>query len=305
MSSASAPVPGLDDGVPLALQDLARQGPHHLVVLREQDRLRAPATAAGRRRRHGLGRLEDARQIDLEGGAEAGLGVDGDGAVALLHDPVDGGQAEPGALARRLRGEEGLEDPGPDLLGHPDAGVAHREHHVGAGGDVGMEPRVVFVQLHVLGLDRELPALGHGVPSVHDEIEEDLLHLRRVGLDAAQAAGRRRDEVDVLADEASEHGLDLADDGVQIQDLRSEHLLPAEGEELAREVGRVLGGLLDEADPPVQGIARREPTVEEVGMAPDHGEEIVEVVRQPAGQASDALHLLGPAGTAPPAAGAR
>ena len=47
-----------------------------------------------------------------------------DVAAALLHDAVDGGEAEPGALPRLLGGEERLEDAG--LVGHvhADAGVA-------------------------------------------------------------------------------------------------------------------------------------------------------------------------------------
>ena len=44
-----------------------------------------------------------------------------------------------------------------------------------------------------------------------------------------------RDELDVLADEAAQHAVHVADDLVEVEDLRLQHLLAAEGEQLARE----------------------------------------------------------------------
>src|SRR5947209_15873130 len=55
------------------------------------------------------------RQPHLEAGV-AGLRRDADvAAMAIDHDPVRDVQAQPGALADRLRGEERLEDPLPQL----------------------------------------------------------------------------------------------------------------------------------------------------------------------------------------------
>ena len=59
-------------------------------------------------------------------------------AAVLRDDAVDGGEAEPGALARLLRREEGVEDPRAHLRAHAGAGVAHGEQRVAARGD----PRV-------------------------------------------------------------------------------------------------------------------------------------------------------------------
>src|SRR3972149_585884 len=71
-----------------------------------------------RRRRAGPGPTGP-RQVDLEGRAVAGLAVDPDVALALLHDAVDGREAEAGALRLALRREEGLEDARLRLGVHP------------------------------------------------------------------------------------------------------------------------------------------------------------------------------------------
>jgi hypothetical protein len=112
-----------------------------------------------------------------------------------------------------------------------------------------VEPGIVFVELDVLGLDRQLPAPGYRIPGVHGEVQEDLLDLRRVRLHPPQAPGGLRGEVDVLPDETAQHRLDLDYDRVEVEDLRREHLLAAEGEELLGEVGGMVGRLLDQSDP--------------------------------------------------------
>src|SRR6188768_4090913 len=65
-----------------------------------------------------VARALDARQEDLEGGAAARRAVDGDVAAALLDDAVHHRQAEAGALAALLGGEERLEDAAADCIVH-------------------------------------------------------------------------------------------------------------------------------------------------------------------------------------------
>src|SRR4029450_3057399 len=52
-----------------------------------------------------------ARQLDDEGGALSELAVHVDGAAVVEHDAARDGEPEASALAARLGGEEGLEDP--------------------------------------------------------------------------------------------------------------------------------------------------------------------------------------------------
>ena len=71
-----------------------------------------------------------ARQINFEGGAGIQFAVNADVAAALADDAVAGGQAEAGALAEALGGEERLEQMRLDVLGHAHAVVADGEHDV-------------------------------------------------------------------------------------------------------------------------------------------------------------------------------
>ena len=53
--------------------------------------------------------------------------------------------------------------------------------------------------------------------------------------------GARHDrQLDVLADQAPQHLLHVGHDGVQVEDARLQHLLAAEGQELAGQVGGAL-----------------------------------------------------------------
>ncbi|MBM3221259.1 MAG: hypothetical protein FJZ38_21730 [Candidatus Rokubacteria bacterium] len=149
-----------------------------------------------------------------------------------------------------------------------------------------------LVELDVGRLDRELAAVRHRVARVHRQVEHDLRDLRRVRLDAAEPRRCLDDERDVLADQAPEHRLDPGHRRVEIEDLGREHLLSAEREQLPRQVAGVARGLVDDAHPAEQGLVALEIRFEQLPVARDHREQTVEVVRDAAGQPSDALHLL-------------
>ena len=104
---------GLEHGVPVATEHGARQPANAVLVLDEEDGLRSGEAAdlGGRRavrrraeRGVGLGNEHEERRSFADRAAHR------DVTAALLHDPVDGREAQPRALVLRLRGEEGLED---------------------------------------------------------------------------------------------------------------------------------------------------------------------------------------------------
>ena len=86
-------------------------GAHVRIVLDHQNGF---ALAAPLRRllggRNGGDRRAAARHIDRDGGAAADFARDRDRAAGLLREAIDLRQAEPGAFAGRLGGEERLED---------------------------------------------------------------------------------------------------------------------------------------------------------------------------------------------------
>jgi hypothetical protein len=111
---------------------------------------------------------------DPDAGSGAGLADDGDATPALLGDSAHHGQAEAGALALGLRGEEWFEEVVHGLPAHAGAGVAHCEDHVGSRGHM-QGARLAPRQLRIAGLPRYRPldrfiAANNALPWVQLEI---------------------------------------------------------------------------------------------------------------------------------------
>ncbi len=98
--------------------------------------------------------------------------------------------------------------------------------------------------------------------------------------------------VDVLADDPPQHRAQLRHDRVEVHDPRLEHLLPAEGQELAGERRRAVRGAVDlqHVEPALVVVADR--PQQQLGVPDDGREEVVEVVGDAAGELADRLHLL-------------
>src|SRR5438128_8728510 len=109
------------------------------------------------------------------------------------------------------------------------------EHDVPPRSQAFVRLRQIFVDIDIRRLDRQLAAVGHRVSGVDDEVDEHLLDLARIGLDAAESTAEDGDHLDVLADQAAEHLVHLADDVVEPEDARLQELLAAEREQLPRE----------------------------------------------------------------------
>src|SRR5262249_33953467 len=88
-------------------------------------------------------RLTRARQIQLDRGAVSLLAVDIDVSTRLLDETVD--HPEAGALADPLGGKERIEDLVADARGNAAAGIAHRDHHIVAGTNLGVGTAVRFI----------------------------------------------------------------------------------------------------------------------------------------------------------------
>ncbi len=108
-----------------------------------------------------------------------------------------------------------------------------------------------------------------------------------------QAPGARIGvNLDPLADRSVEQVDHAADQRVDVDHLGLQRLASGEGEQLAgqrRGARRGLDHRLGEADPLVLGEAR---PAQHVGRALDHGQEIVEIVSDAAGQLAERLHLV-------------
>ena len=238
-----------------------------------------------------LARGRDPRQIDFENCSLARPAVNPDVAIILFDDAIYGGKPETGTFGS-FRGEERLEDLRLRFCIHAQTSVTNGQHHELTGFHGRMHAGIAVVERDVAGFDGELAALGHGISRVDREIHDDLPDLAGIGLHGAEIRSRNHGQINVFSNHASEHLGVFSHHGVQVHDLGCNHLLAAEGEELAGECGCTLGGasnLLNQAAKlGVMGGALGE----KFAVAGDHHEQIVEVMRNAAGQPAHRFHFL-------------
>ena len=137
-----------------------------------------------------------------------------------------------------------------------------------------------------------MPPPGHRVAGVDGQVHHHLLDLAGVGLDPPASAAsetlsstsspiRRRAALRVPPSPRSD------------RTPRLQHLLPADRQELAGQRRRAFPGVADAAPVVVALAGRRGPQQRQVGGAVDDRQQVVEVVGDAAGEAAQALHLLG------------
>src|SRR6202011_1351267 len=91
----------------------------------------------------------------------------------------------------------------------------------------------------------KLAALRHGVAGVDHEIHDDLLDLPGICANATAIGMKLDHKLHFIAQDAEKHFAHAVDQRVEIERLRTEHVLAAEGKQLARQAGRALGGADD------------------------------------------------------------
>ena len=79
---------------------------------------------------------------------------------------------------------------------------------------------------------------------------------------------------------------------VDVDRLHLERMLAREGEQALHQRRGALGGLAGIGEPAAHALLAVEAAQREIEIADDRGEQIVEVVRDAAGEAADRLHLL-------------
>ncbi len=99
-------------------------------------------------------------------------------------------------------------------------------------------------------------------------------------------------DVDVVGHQLPEDRLQIAEHGVQIEDCRLDRLAAAEGEELAGDRAGAIDCLLHVGEVGLAGRVLRQIRAEQLGIAADDHQDVVEVVRQAAGEVTDRIDLL-------------
>ena len=148
------------------------------------------------------------------------------------------------------------------------------------------------IELHVLRFNRELAAVGHGVPRVDGEVQDDLFQLARIGLDGHEIGCQPGAQLHILPEKPPQQLVHVGDHLVGIQRRRGDDLLAAEGQELAGEVRRPQRGLPDLLEFFARWNTWCQAVQHEVGGAEDGREQVVEVVGHSPREPADRLHLL-------------
>ena len=224
------------------------------------------------------------------------LAVDFHVATRLLDEAVDLGQAQAGTMTNFLGGEERIECPGFDVFRHACARVGHCEHDVLARYDLDLRGGILVVEMHVRCLDRKLAAARHGVPGIDRKIENREFKLVGIGKRAPDAAAQHRLHGHLLAERAPQKVRHARDEAANIDGLGIERLLAREGQKPLRQRFRAARALHDVSGKTTQpcdidGIAVERPG-HRFDIADDDRQQIVEIVRDAAGELPNALHLL-------------
>ena len=148
------------------------------------------------------------------------------------------------------------------------------------------------VQHHVAGGNRQRAAGRHGVAGVYGQVQDHLFDLPGVGEHGLEFRGEIDVQRDVFADHALKQPGDVGDVRAEVERDGGQHLFAAEGEQLPRELGSAVAGLLDVLEFFTHRVPVGQVHQGDVGGAIDDGEQVVEVVRDAAGQAPDHFHLL-------------
>ncbi len=201
------------------------------------------------------------------------------------------GHAQPAAGAKLFGGEKRLKHPGERAHVHADAVVADGDLHIVArlGFDVGGGGGV---QGFAGGFNAQLAAIRHGVAGVQRQVEQGVFQLVRVGHHHQIVFVGKRGDGDGLRQRAAHQLGHAANQAVDLHRLRLQRLLAREGQQPLDQLDAALRRLHGRVEVIAHFAALAQLLAQRLQIAGDHGEHIVEVVRQAAGELADGFHFL-------------
>jgi len=191
------------------------------------------------------------------------------------------------AARGRLGAEEWLEQVRPDVIGDAGSCIGDAEHHVVADRVItirGAADPAVVRMARVLVATRRCPPSGIASRALTTRFINTWPSwpasafsrpIPRVAIDR---------QFDVVADQLSQHAIESIDHIVEIQHDAVFNLIAAEREQLLREASASFSGAKDLLDILTHALALRQCSEQQVGVANDHRQNVVEVVRDTARQ---------------------
>ena len=213
----------------------------------------------------------------------------------LLGEAEGLGQAQPRALAFGFGGEERLEHPAHHFGAHARAGISDRQHHILARRHFTMGGRIGIIQMRVRHFQGQLAAFGHGVARIDAQVQDGVFHLIGIHQRVPQPARDHGFHFDLFAKRAAQKIGHVADHPAHVHRLGLQRLAAGKGQQLcgqARAPDHGADGVLQPVAQARIGLHHRA-RHRKVEIGADDLQQVVEVVRHPAGQVADGFHLLG------------
>ena len=174
---------------------------------------------------------------------------------------------------------------------HAGARVPHRHEDHQPAAHV-QRARPLVVELAAADVDAERAAIGHGIAGVGREAEDGLLDLAGIGEDLGRLLGDGDRDLDLLAHQPRQHLGHLAEHHPDVDHLGLHDLPAAEGEELTGERRCTNGGVANLVEVETADVAVVELRIEQVAVAHHRRQQVVEVVRDAAGEPADGIEPL-------------
>ena len=209
------------------------------------------------------------------------------------HHAMHHRQPEAGAATSTLHGKERFENPLARCRVHAHAGILHGEHRPRGRGIQRRGRRLAGAERAQPDRDAAGPALKR-LPGVQAEVHDGLLDLRCISLGEGRATLDEQREIRSGLEDRPQARHAPLDRAGQRGGGSARSLDAGKGENLPDKVGGALAGFEDGSDIGVRRVpVGRELKTRELGVAEDGGEDVVEVVRDPARERAQRLEPLG------------
>jgi len=148
----------------------------------------------------------------------------------LGQNSVDRRQTEAGALAFRLRREEGLKEAVTNGIGNAFARIRHADENIIPGGNSLILPYFSNGKTDVLRRYCKISSCRHGIRGIFHKVETGLKNLGGVGLDRIQVISNIKGHVYVFPNCAAEHVVQAGDCRTDVNNPHLKNLFPSEGQ---------------------------------------------------------------------------
>lgn len=284
-------VAGSEDMEAMFSQDEIGKFAQDLFILGEENHSLLAADVVDRRVRGFAMDWFNGREENLEDGAFADFAEAIDLTAVLLDDGVYGGEAEAGIFAGLSGAEKGFEEVLLVFFGEAETGVGDRELDVFAWAEMDVIVKRLL-ELQQFRAEGQLAPVQHGIARMNGEIDDQSFQLAAVCADVARKVRGGGDSFDGVAHEPANQREDLLQDDVEVQRFRCSNIFTADSKELVGEADGAFGALNDLLDIFLQGMFAGETGTDQAAVAGNDGEEVVEVVCDATGEASDGFHFL-------------